>query len=57
MKLIEITCPKCKATMKVDKSKKELNCEYCGNKILIDDEVKKVKNITCWRNNRRTRIQ
>lgn len=43
MKLIEITCPKCKATMKVDKSKKELNCEYCGNKILIDDEVKKVK--------------
>ena len=33
MKLIEITCPKCKATMKVDKSKKELNCEYCGNKI------------------------
>ena len=43
MKLIEITCPKCKATMKVDKSKKELNCEFCGNKILIDDEVKKVK--------------
>lgn len=43
MKLIEITCPKCKATMKVDKSKKELNCEYCGNKILIDDEIKKVK--------------
>ena len=45
MKLIEITCPKCKATMKVDKSKKELNCEYCGNKILIDDEVKKVKRL------------
>lgn len=43
MKLIDVTCPKCKATMKVDKSKKELNCEYCGNKILIDDEVKKVK--------------
>ena len=29
--------------MKVDKSKKELTCEFCGNKILIDDEVKKVK--------------
>lgn len=43
MKLIDVTCPKCKATMKVDKSKKELNCEFCGNKILIDDEVKKVK--------------
>lgn len=43
MKLIDVTCPKCKATMKVDKSKKELTCEFCGNKILIDDEVKKVK--------------
>lgn len=43
MKLIDITCPKCKAVMKVDKSKKELTCEFCGNKILIDDEVKKVK--------------
>ena len=37
MKLIDITCPKCKAVMKVDKSKKELTCEFCGNKILIDD--------------------
>lgn len=43
MKLIDVTCPKCKAVMKVDKSKKELTCEFCGNKILIDDEVKKVK--------------
>lgn len=43
MKLIDITCPKCKAVMKADKSKKELTCEFCGNKILIDDEVKKVK--------------
>lgn len=43
MKLIDVTCPKCKATMKVNKSKKELTCEFCGNKILIDDEVKKVK--------------
>lgn len=45
MKLIEITCPKCKATMKVDTRKKELICEYCNNKILLDDEVKKVKHI------------
>ena len=43
MKLIEVTCPKCKAIMKVDKANKEMNCEFCGNKILIDDEVKKVK--------------
>ena len=42
MKLIEVTCPKCKAIMKVDKANKEMNCVFCGNKILIDDEVKKV---------------
>ncbi len=23
--------------------KQELNCEFCGNKILVDDEIKKVK--------------
>ena len=45
MKLIEVTCPKCGATMKVDQNKKEMNCEYCGNKFLIDDEVLKVKHI------------
>lgn len=45
MKLIEVTCPKCRATMKVDQNKKEMNCEYCGNKFLIDDEVLKVKHI------------
>ncbi len=45
MKLIEVTCPKCNAVMKIDKVKKEMVCEYCKNKILIDDEVKKVKHI------------
>ena len=36
MKLIEVTCPKCKAIMKVDKANKEMNCEFCGNKVAID---------------------
>ena len=43
MKLIEVTCPKCNAVMKIDDAKKELICEYCKNKILIDDEVKNIK--------------
>lgn len=45
MKLIDITCPKCNATMEVDERKKQVTCKYCDNKILIDDEVKKVKHI------------
>lgn len=45
MKLIDITCPKCKATMEVDEKRKQVTCKYCDNKILIDDEVKKVKHI------------
>ena len=43
MKLIDTTCPKCKATMKVDKENKEIVCEYCGHKFLIDEQVTKVK--------------
>ncbi len=30
--------------MKVDQNKKEMNCEYCGNKFLIDNDLK-VKHI------------
>lgn len=45
MKLIDVTCPKCKAIMKVDELKKEIKCEYCGNMFLIDEEVLKVKHL------------
>ena len=46
MKLIEVTCPKCNAVMKIDDAKKELICEYCKNKILIDDDNDILKKVS-----------
>lgn len=38
MKIIDMTCPKCGATMKTDLHKEEARCEYCGYYILIEQE-------------------
>ena len=39
MKLIDTTCPKCGANLKIDSDRKQAFCEYCGAQILIDDDV------------------
>ena len=39
MKLINTTCPKCGANLRIDADRKQAFCEYCGTQILIDDEV------------------
>lgn len=38
MKTIEMTCPKCGASMKPDLDNGKAVCEYCGNVILIERE-------------------
>ena len=43
MKLIDVTCPHCGATLKVDPASKSAKCEYCGASFLIDDEVQHVQ--------------
>ena len=43
MKLIETTCPKCGAQLRVDRDRREAICEHCGNAFLIDDEVIRVR--------------
>lgn len=43
MKLIDITCPKCKSVMEIDRKKQEVRCKYCKNVMLIDDESKTIK--------------
>ena len=43
MKLIELKCPACGATLKADSSREFIYCEYCGNKLLLDDEATHVK--------------
>ena len=35
---IDLTCPKCKAILSVDSNRDVLFCEYCGAKILLNDE-------------------
>ena len=39
MKLIDTTCPKCGANLRVDADRQSAFCEYCGGQILIDDEA------------------
>lgn len=40
MKLIDLTCPKCGAQLKVDASKQQVYCQYCGARLLVDDEIR-----------------
>ena len=39
MKLIDTTCPKCGANLRVDADRQSAFCEYCGAQLLVDDEV------------------
>ncbi len=43
MKLIDTSCPKCGAKLKIDIDKKRAKCEYCGAELIIDDEVRRFK--------------
>ena len=38
MKMIDMTCPKCGATMKTDADKEQAVCEYCGALFLLEKE-------------------
>ncbi len=39
MKIVPITCPNCHANLKVEEGRKYCFCEYCGTKVLLDDEA------------------
>ncbi len=43
MRLIDTTCPKCNAHMKVDAENKQVKCEFCGAAFMIDDQVQHVR--------------
>ena len=42
MKLIDLSCPNCKATMQIDDTAKAVFCPYCGSKFAVDDETKHI---------------
>ena len=43
MKLIETKCPNCGSSLKVEKRKKNVECEYCGANFVVDDNTIEVK--------------
>ena len=43
MKLIKMKCPSCGADLELDGEKPQAFCTYCGQKIMIDDEVQRLK--------------
>lgn len=45
MKLVDISCPGCGATLQVNEDSKNINCSYCGKTFLLDDEIKRVEHI------------
>ncbi len=43
MKLVELKCPNCGAKLGSDPSGRTAYCGYCGAKLFVDDEVKRVQ--------------
>lgn len=39
MKLIDTQCPHCGANMRYEEDKKQVNCEFCGATLIVDDET------------------
>jgi len=45
VKLVEVKCPNCNASLKVDENKKNISCDYCGTNFMLDDNTVHVKHI------------
>ncbi len=43
MRLVKLNCPNCNAALELDADRQTAFCQYCGTKILIDDEVQHIK--------------
>lgn len=43
MKIVNMVCPNCGASLHVDVDQKNLTCNYCGNSLYIDDGVKHIQ--------------
>ena len=37
IKTVSLKCPECGANLEIDDGRKQCFCQYCGNKIIIDD--------------------
>ena len=43
MKMYQLNCPACGATVEIEQDRKSMFCSYCGSKIYLDDGVKRVE--------------
>jgi len=43
LKLVELKCKNCGASLKVNPESDEINCKYCQTTFKLDDEVKRIK--------------
>lgn len=43
MKLVDLQCPHCGAQLQLNVGQKEAYCQYCGQKLLVDDEVQHIQ--------------
>lgn len=43
MKMYQLNCPACGATVEIEQDRKSCYCSYCGSKIYMDDGVKRVE--------------
>lgn len=43
MRLVDTTCPRCGATLKIDEDNKQAKCEFCDTSLFVDDEVHHVQ--------------
>lgn len=43
MKIINMVCPNCGASLQVDADKNNLTCNYCGSNLLLDDGVQHIQ--------------
>ena len=45
MKLIKLKCENCGAMLEVNKDLDKINCNFCGQEILIDDEASQIRRV------------
>ncbi len=43
MKMYQLKCPACGASIEVEKGRESCFCSYCGTKVYVDDEVHRVE--------------
>ena len=43
MKMYQLNCPACGATVEIEPNRKTMFCSYCGCQIYVDDGIKRVE--------------